>query len=139
MALFIRANEKPTLYEYSQRAPRNSTRAQITLSGTAVAGNWFVGVYGESVASEATFKVRGLMASLCPQRCSEHGRCVQNHCNCQAGYVGDDCSSERLMLSAGVPFRGAVSFNRWNYYTIDVQRNALEIQANETFNNFAVG
>jgi hypothetical protein len=43
------------------------------------------------------------------------------------------------MLAAGVPFRGAISYNRWNYYTVTVQRNALEIVVNETFNNYAIG
>jgi len=151
-SLFINANARPTLYAYTQRAPPNSTRAQVTLSGTAVAGQWYVGVYGEArggggaVAASAQdeddgaqYQLRLSMASLCPQRCSDHGACVQNHCNCLAGYVGDDCSSERLMLTAGVPFRGSVSFNTWNYYTITVQENALEIQVNETYNNFVVG
>jgi hypothetical protein len=162
-SLFINANARPTLYAYTQRAPPNSTHAQVTLSGTAVAGQWYVGVYGEARGGAATarggavtasapqwragdedddgaqYQLRLSMASLCPQRCSDHGACVQNHCNCLAGYVGDDCSSERLMLTAGVPFRGSVSFNTWNYYTITVQENALEIQVNETYNNFVVG
>jgi hypothetical protein len=165
-SLYISANDRPSLYHYSQRAPPNSTHAQITLSGTAVAGQWFVGVYGVTRSyaptpaptlnpspplapapralavgddAETQFQLRMSMASLCPQRCMDHGACVQNHCNCLAGYVGDDCSSERLMLSAGVPFRGAVAFNTWNYYTITVEENALEIQVNETYNNFLVG
>jgi hypothetical protein len=168
-SLYISANDRPSLYHYTQRAPPNSTHAQITLSGTAVAGQWFVGVYGQTRVGDADagadagaaigrcqpaagaaslasppppvtqFQLRMSMASLCPQRCMDHGACVQNHCNCLAGYVGDDCSSERLMLSAGVPFRGAVAFNTWNYYTITVEENALEIQVNETYNNFLVG
>lgn len=116
IALYVRSGQLPTHFDYTQRAPPNSTRcqvaarnratiaaawhsrrAQIALSGGGVAGQWYIGVLGvattAAVSEPASFTVRGTMGSLCPQRCSEHGRCVQNHCNCQAGYVGDDCSS----------------------------------------------
>jgi hypothetical protein len=135
----VRSNLLPTELNYTQRAPANSLHCQIALSGS-VAGQWYVGVRGVPAptligdAPLATFTIGGAVASLCPQRCSEHGRCVLNQvcarvtcdcdarvtvwyvraqCNCQAGYVGDDCSSERLMLTPGVPFRGSVSFDRW--------------------------
>lgn len=59
--------------------------------------------------------------------------------NLTVSHNSDDCSNERLMLNAGVPFRGSVSFDRWNYYTVNVQNNALQIIVNETFNNYAIG
>nr|XP_049696807.1 teneurin-m isoform X7 [Helicoverpa armigera] len=58
-------------------------------------GHWFLSLYNDDGdPQEITFiaMIADEMTHNCPNGCSGKGECLMGHCQCQAGFGGDDCS-----------------------------------------------
>lgn len=48
--------------------------------------------------SDTNYVLEGFKAefavSNCPNNCTDHGKCVDHSCVCNANWVGDDCSQD---------------------------------------------
>ncbi|ODN01413.1 Teneurin-m [Orchesella cincta] len=58
-------------------------------------GHWFISLYNDdSDSQEVVFasKISEEMTEGCPNGCSGNGQCQLGHCQCNAGFGGDDCS-----------------------------------------------
>eukprot|EP01103_Thecamoeba_quadrilineata_P019157 TRINITY_DN7641_c0_g1_i1.p1 TRINITY_DN7641_c0_g1~~TRINITY_DN7641_c0_g1_i1.p1 ORF type:complete len:596 (-),score=113.07 TRINITY_DN7641_c0_g1_i1:15-1802(-) len=57
-------------------------------------------------------------ATTCPNGCSEHGTCVDGHCQCDDNYNGQDCSIYDETLLPGEEKKSSVGLFQWKYYHI---------------------
>jgi hypothetical protein len=142
VSVFASAASYPDLLSYSIRSPQASVMNEMHVTGfNLLAGYWIVGIFGAEGTADhpfANYTVSASSLSVCPSPCSEHGQCIGGKCQCDAGFVGDDCSAEFTYLPPQLTFRGSVSFNKWSYYTVRVfGQNALSITVNESNPQFA--
>lgn len=62
-------------------------------------GHWFLSLYNDDGdAQEVSFEasVSEDMTQNCPGGCSGKGECLMGHCQCNAGFGGDDCSESKI-------------------------------------------
>jgi len=62
-------------------------------------GHWFISLYNDDGdPHEVSFvaSVSEDMTTNCPNGCSGKGECLAGHCQCFAGFGGEDCSESEL-------------------------------------------
>jgi hypothetical protein len=114
---------------------------ELLIEGSAniFPGTWYYGVYG--LGSAISYTVTASFESYCPRNCSGHGVCGDNfQCICEPPYISDDCSSQDLPITTGVFTAGTISFDRWNYYHMNILGDdALEITVAESSEDHQLG
>lgn len=65
-------------------------------------GHWFLSLYNDNGdAQEVVFasSISQEMTEGCPNGCTGNGECEAGHCQCNAGFGGDDCSQSKSLSS----------------------------------------
>eukprot|EP01089_Gocevia_fonbrunei_P006196 TRINITY_DN1675_c0_g1_i2.p1 TRINITY_DN1675_c0_g1~~TRINITY_DN1675_c0_g1_i2.p1 ORF type:complete len:242 (+),score=28.55 TRINITY_DN1675_c0_g1_i2:41-766(+) len=85
---------------------------------------WYLGVFGWT---SCKYEIKAVVTGTCQNNCSGNGVCTADGtCSCNSGWSGPSCSDKSSLLSDGVTVSGSVSFNTWDYYTINVS-NAYQV------------
>lgn len=131
-AFYVRHLEMPNTLQYTQRSNTSLPIQTLVIMGDFLqTGKWFIGVYNDAHQG-VHVNVSASVLSICPNDCSGNGLCVGGICECKPTFVGDDCSSQDILLHAGMESVGSVTATQFNFYHIHVMGdNALEVVARE--------
>lgn len=85
-------------------------------------GRYYISIYSESVCTVKAETYVGAIVSLCPNYCSDHGKCSIRYgfCNCQDGFADEDCSLMVDSMWLGQIQNGFVYNQTWNWYFFNV-------------------
>ncbi|XP_022179145.1 teneurin-m isoform X3 [Myzus persicae] len=105
IAVYGRRNALPTHTQYEILELLNGFQSRQTRSTHSIIkkevthylepGHWFVSMYnddGDLTTLTFSASVSQDMTLSCPNGCSGKGECMVGHCQCNAGFSGDDCS-----------------------------------------------
>jgi len=65
--------------------------------------------------------------AACPNGCSGHGYCSGSTCYCDFGWLGEDCSYQDTLLTAGQTMSGTLATGRWAYAHISFGQSSTII------------
>jgi len=121
--LYILSGAKPTrfVYEYANETLNHVTEILVSRPGNAL---WWIGIYGSSSCEYDILITQESQANGCGN-CVQ-GTCVNNVCNCNPGWFGEDCSIKPEVLNNAV--RTAIKPIQnpdWHYYVINVNHTSL--------------
>lgn len=109
MDVYVNPFLPPSLDTYMYASARNSFNNTIKVcSSSLMAGQWYVGLYNWGFEA-LNYTLQSRLIATCPNNCAGHGICHHDGtCECNAGYLGADCSVNRDDILAGSVSGGAV-------------------------------
>ena len=87
--MYIKLNEMPSFFAWDARNPGYDHDYAISFDDPD-AGTYFIGVYG-FIGGRYTIQVD--IVQECPNQCSQHGTCYNDHCTCSDYFEGDECET----------------------------------------------
>jgi len=121
--LYLKFGDQPTLWDFDYQDSSSDTNVALRVDNPQ-RGTWYIGIYGYTSGSYNLIATDGVQ---CPNNCSAHGVCRGVDCYCNTGFRGTSCEFMINDMQDGVPVRGYVSDNTWNYYHMkaNTQNNLL--------------
>eukprot|EP01091_Cochliopodium_minus_P011944 TRINITY_DN3514_c0_g1_i1.p1 TRINITY_DN3514_c0_g1~~TRINITY_DN3514_c0_g1_i1.p1 ORF type:complete len:569 (-),score=102.28 TRINITY_DN3514_c0_g1_i1:39-1745(-) len=111
--IYVKKGELPTVFFWDYANATDATLSTIVIHNSVVA-RYYIGVFGY-VASTFTVTLNSVEQS-CQSKCSLHGNCVSNVCQCQQNFNGEMCENMTTPLQTGQTVTGYVDINVWNYF-----------------------
>eukprot|EP01017_Pseudomicrothorax_dubius_P048391 TRINITY_DN8793_c0_g1_i1.p1 TRINITY_DN8793_c0_g1~~TRINITY_DN8793_c0_g1_i1.p1 ORF type:complete len:278 (+),score=23.95 TRINITY_DN8793_c0_g1_i1:227-1060(+) len=78
-------------------------------------------LYGAASTFSYSFKITKSTDIPCPRNCSNKGVCNNGVCQCNYGFIDDDCSKVAEPLKVGASNRRQINPLSWKYYWIDFE------------------
>jgi hypothetical protein len=123
--IFVRANSKPTRFEFDYQDIGLSTSFSVNILQPGAA-TWWVGVFGFTPCEyQLQISIPNFPASQCQNGGTRPD--PQAPCVCPRGFVGDYCQSRVNALAPSILAEGHATLNGWVYYTFEVSHTTSNI------------
>jgi len=129
--LYLRKGSDPTRSEYDAFDYSTDFNFSVSVSSSGLT-EWHIGVFG---ATPCEYALSTSLETACPANCNareQKGSCVDGHCQCTEGWIGEDCSSAIHELRNGVEETARVTFGKWTYFKFVSNGSVLVVEHKDT-------
>jgi hypothetical protein len=112
--IYAKFNAWPSQTEYDYYDVSTAKDFNLTINDGGI-GTWYFGILGISSDLPCGYNLSVSLTSSCIS--CVHGNCINGYCNCNPGYVGQNCDTRVRTLRDNVPMADTVGRGEWRYFS----------------------